>query len=221
MGGAKGGTGPAPLDSAAFRERTGVSRETLDRLAIYAALLVKWQRAVNLVARDSLPDLWRRHMLDSAQLMALLPPAPRRRPRVVVDLGSGAGFPGMVLAILGAGEVHLIESHRRTCAFLAEVARATGTRVLIHAARAEDLAPWPAHVVTARALAPLDRLLGLAAPYLAPGGVCLFPKGRGVEEELTAAGKEWKMRVERIPSVSDPAGTILRLGNISRGRNRR
>ncbi len=221
MGGAKGATGPAPLDPAAFRTRTGVSRETLQRLGIYAGLLVKWQRAVNLVARDSLEDLWRRHMLDSAQLKPLLPPQPATGPRVVVDLGSGAGFPGMVLAILGAGDVHLIESHRRKCAFLAEVARATGTRVFIHAARLEELAPWPAHVVTARALAPLSRLLGLAAPFLGPGGVCLFLKGRKVEEELTAAGKEWKMRVERIPSVSDPAGTILRLGNISRGRNRR
>jgi 16S rRNA (guanine527-N7)-methyltransferase len=221
MGGAKGATGPAPLDPAAFRTRTGVSRETLQRLGIYAGLLVKWQRAVNLVARDSLEDLWRRHILDSAQLKPLLPPQPATGPRVVVDLGSGAGFPGMVLAILGAGDVHLIESHRRKCAFLAEVARATGTRVFIHAARLEELAPWPAHVVTARALAPLSRLLGLAAPFLGPGGVCLFLKGRKVEEELTAAGKEWKMRVERIPSVSDPAGTILRLGNISRGRNRR
>ncbi len=108
MGGSKGSTGPAQLDPAAFRTRNGVSRETLQRLGIYAGLLVKWQRAVNLVARDSLEDLWRRHMLDSAQLKPLLPPQPATGPRVVVDLGSGSWIPAMVLAILGALDVHLI-----------------------------------------------------------------------------------------------------------------
>ncbi|MEE9139433.1 MAG: 16S rRNA (guanine(527)-N(7))-methyltransferase RsmG [Alphaproteobacteria bacterium] len=211
-----GDTQPPPLTPEEFAERTGVSRETLARLAVYGELLRKWRRAVNLVARDSLEDLWRRHMLDSAQLMPLLPPAPVSGPRVVVDLGSGAGFPGMVLAILGAGTVHLIESNGRKCAFLSEVARATGASVTIHAARIEELEPWPAHAVTSRAVAPLARLLGYAKPFLGPGGVCLFLKGGRLDEELTAARKDWKMRVERLPSVSDPRGTILRLGNISR-----
>jgi 16S rRNA (guanine527-N7)-methyltransferase len=216
MAGARGQREPPPLTPEGFRETVDVSRETLARLTVYAGLVAKWQRAVNLVGRASLADPWRRHMLDSAQLMALLPPHGGPDPRVVVDLGSGAGFPGMVLAILGAGEVHLIESNRRKCAFLAEVARATGTKVSIHAARAEALHPWPAHVVTARALAPLGRLLRLAAPFVAPGGMCLFLKGQRAQEELTAAEKDWKMRAEIVPSLTSRSGMIVKVENLVR-----
>jgi 16S rRNA (guanine527-N7)-methyltransferase len=193
----------------------GVSRETLERLEIYARLLAKWTRAINLVSPESLPDLWRRHILDSAQLLPLLPPAPVGRPRRLADLGSGAGFPGLVLAILGAGEIHLVESDRRKGQFLREVSRETGAAVTLHPERIEELSPLCADCVTARALAPLDRLLDYAARHLAPGGSALFLKGRGVAEELTQAARRWSMAVERFPSRTDPAGSILRIAGLA------
>jgi len=210
-------TGRETLTPADVAEVLGVSRETLARLEIYADLLQDWNRRINLVAPRSLPDLWRRHMLDSAQLWPLLPPAPADRPRRLVDLGSGAGFPGLVLAILGAGEVHLIDSDQRKAAFLREAARATATPVTVHAARLAAVPALRADVVTARALAPLPRLLELAAPFLGPDAVALFPKGRGVAEELTAAAKAWKIALTQYPSRTDPGGTILYLEGIGCG----
>lgn len=198
-----------------LRAELGVSRETLARLQLYAGLLQRWNRSINLVGRDSLPDLWRRHFLDSAQLLSFLPPAPPERPRRLIDLGSGAGFPGLVLAILGTGEVHLVESDRRKCAFLREVARATETRVTVHPERIERLQGLRGEVVTARALAPLDRLLAYARPLLAPGGVCLFLKGRGAERELTTLDGAGKMTLESFPSRSAPDSLILRIGGLS------
>lgn len=195
-----------------FQAETGVSRETLDRLRVYANLLVKWQRSINLVGPKTLPDLWRRHMLDSAQLYPLLP----RDTTTLVDLGSGAGFPGLVLAILGVPDVHLIESDQRKATFLREVSRETGASVTIHAARAEALTPLPADAVTARALAPLPKLLVLAEPFLQPNSVCLFLKGQDVESELTDATKEARMSIERVPSRTDPRGRILILREIAR-----
>ncbi len=184
------------------------------RLETYARLLERWTGPVNLVSRASLGDLWRRHMLDSAQLLPLLPPGAR----TVVDLGSGAGFPGLVLAILGVEDVHLIDRGARKCAFLREVARATGTAVTVHAAPIEALRPWPADIVTARACAPLVRLLGYAEPFIETRGVGLFLKGRTVGRELTTARKTWHMTVERFRSSTDPSGTILRMRDLSRER---
>jgi 16S rRNA (guanine527-N7)-methyltransferase len=190
----------------------GVSRETRERLNIYADLLRKWQRSINLVGPRTLDDLWNRHFTDSAQLLPLIPPSAR----VLVDFGSGAGFPGLVLAILGVPQVHLIESDQRKSTFLREVARATGTPITIHAKRIEQVAPFPADVVSARALAPLGDLLGFAAPFLGPDTLCLFPKGQMAEDELTAASKIWNMNVDRIQSVTDPSATILRVSQVSR-----
>ncbi len=116
--------------------------------------------------------------------------------------------------------MHLIEADARKSAFLREAARLAGAPVTVHTARVEALDPWPADALTARAIAPLPRLLGLAAPFLAGGGCGLFLKGREAEEELTAAGKEWNMRVERFPSRSDPAGTILRVRDLTRAPGR-
>lgn len=204
----------------AFQAATGVSRETLTRLEGYADLLIRWTKAVNLVSRDSLHDLWRRHMLDSAQLLPHLPRITEDRRRVVLDLGSGAGFPGMVLSVLGAGDVHLVESDQRKVLFLREVAREVGSDAHIHGVRVDQLPRFPVDAVTARAFAPLDRLLDEAAAFLDPaeaanGGAAargLFLKGRRVEEELTAAHKAWKMKVKKVPSRSDPSGTILLIG---------
>jgi 16S rRNA (guanine527-N7)-methyltransferase len=194
----------------------GVSRETRERLDLYADLLRKWQRSINLVGPRTISDLWNRHFTDSAQLLPLIAPAETPATRVLVDFGSGAGFPGLVLAMLGAGEVHLIESDQRKATFLREVARATGTPVTVHAKRIEQVAPFPADVVSARALAPLSDLLGFAAPFLRPDSLCLFPKGQMAEDELSAASKTWNMTVDRIQSVTDSSATILRISRVSR-----
>lgn len=196
--------GAAPdVDSAA--RLLGVSRETAERLARHLDLLGRWQSRINLVGPATLADPWRRHVLDSAQLVRLIPPGTR----TIVDLGSGAGFPGLVIAIITGLEVHLVESDRRKAAFLREAVRVTGASAMVHAARAEDLGPLAADVVTARACAPLDRLLGLARPWLEAGATGIFPKGREAGRELTEAARRWNMAVARHPSQSDPEGTIL------------
>jgi len=196
-----------PLSPEAFADSADVGPAILDRFRIYADLLVKWQRAINLVGPSTLADPWRRHFLDSAQLMPLIPPGSR----TLVDCGSGAGFPGMVLALLGIPEVHLIESDHRKAAFLANVSRETGTPVTVHATRVEKVDPFIADVVTARALAPLDRLLGMVRPFVGSRTISLFPKGQDVVSELTAATKDRKIAVDRYPSRTDPSATILRL----------
>ncbi len=220
MGSNRAKENPPYLTPEAFAAEANVSRETLDRLRAFADLLAKWQKSINLVSKADLPDLWRRHILDSAQLLPLMPPAPTGRDRVIADLGSGGGFPGLVLAIMGAGQVHLFESNSRKCTFLAEAARITGASATIHGMRLEAIGGLGgiirADVVTARGLAPLPQLLEYAAPMLVPGSVCLFLKGAGVKDELTAAGKVWNMRVETLPSRTSGSGVILRLGEIAR-----
>ncbi len=175
-----------------FARATNVSRETLDRLRLYVDLLSTWTEKINLIAPSTRHNIWHRHLLDCAQLGAYVPSDCRR----LADLGSGAGLPGLVLAILGAaGVVHLVESDQRKCAFLREAARTTETSVTIHAKRVENLAPLEADVICARAFAPLESLLPLAARHAASrsaGGTRLMlPKGRRFAEELTDARKRW------------------------------
>jgi 16S rRNA (guanine527-N7)-methyltransferase len=204
---------PAPIpDAAAFARQFHVSRETLERLETYAALLRQWQPTINLVAPSTLPNLWERHFADSAQLLAVAPP----NAATWLDLGSGAGFPGLVLAILlleRGGKVTLMESDSRKAAFLAEVARKTGAPVDILCKRIETVATQaklPAFdVVTARALAPLPRLLSLAAPYFSPATTGVFPKGREAGAETEAARKEFEFDVAQHPSLTDAHGRIL------------
>jgi len=189
----------------------GVSRETEALLRDYLGLLQHWNARINLVATADPETLWQRHVVDSAQLAPLIP----ENTANLMDLGSGAGFPGLVLAVLTGRETHLVESDRRKCAFLAEAARVLGLRnVTIHPSRIEAAGLPPTSLVTARALAPLPELLGHAHRLLAPGGTALFPKGRNAAEELTAAAGRWQMRVERFPSQTDPAATILRISEI-------
>lgn len=206
------------LTAEAFACQVHVSRETLGRLQTYVELLQKWQPTINLVSRDSLADVWRRHILDSAQLADLIP---ADRPITILDMGSGAGFPGLVLAILGLDQgrqwaVHLVESDSRKAAFLATVARETGATVTVHNKRLENMPPITADVVTARALAPLEKLVDYAVPFLTAEGQALFLKGVGTEDELTVASKTWKMVVNRLPSRSGPTGVVLRVRGISR-----
>lgn len=185
-----------------------------DRLTIYAELIARWSPRINLVAPGDLPRLWDRHIADAAQLVPLIP----HGTRAIADLGSGAGLPGLVLAILTGLPTHLVERDRRKAAFLREAARTTAAPATVHAADAATLPPLNADLVTARALAPLTELLPLVAPHLAPGGAALLPKGAAVEAELTAAAPLWTMRLERFPSRTDPAATILRLTEVARAR---
>jgi 16S rRNA (guanine527-N7)-methyltransferase len=201
-----------PLGPQDFAARVAVSRETLARLSAYLALLESWSTRLNLVGRSTLADPWRRHILDSAQLLPLVP-APAKS---LVDLGSGAGFPGLVLAILGVPGVALIEADSRKCAFLREAARVTAAPITIHARRIEAVPAHSIDVVTARGLAPLDRLLALAAPFLGPETVCLFLKGERVAQELTVARRAWKMTASCHASLSDPRGVVLKVSEIAR-----
>lgn len=196
----------------AVRARLDVSRETLARLEIYVDLLLTWNRRIGLIGRHTESAIWTRHILDSAQLSALR----QARDDTLVDLGSGAGLPGLVLAILGAGDTHLVEANQRKAVFLREAARATLADVTVHPTRIEKIANLKAHTVTARALAPVDQLLAYAHRIMAPDGQCLFLKGRQADAELTAAQKNWTMQLDRHPSHSDPAGVILRIREIRR-----
>lgn len=200
------------MTKATFASLVGVSRETIHKLASHLELLRRWQARINLVSEASLGDPWRRHFLDSAQLFPLIAPASAR----LYDIGSGAGFPGLVLAIMGLHDVHLIESDQRKAEFLREAARITGAQVKIHVLRVEKLSPKDGDFVTARGCAALPELLELAKPLLKPSGICIFLKGRGVEAELTGALKNWSMKISRLSSKSDPEGTILRLEELHR-----
>ena len=200
------------LDPQDFAALSGVSRETLARLEAYAELLVRWSARINLVSANTLDDLWRRHFLDSAQLLSYVPQGTQS----LIDLGSGAGFPGLVLAILGVPGVELIEADARKCAFLREAARIAAAPVVIRNARIEAVPPHVVDVVTARGCAPLDRLLVLAQPFIGPDTVCLFLKGEQAAQELTAAGQAWTMEATCHGSRSDPRGVILCLKRVGR-----
>lgn len=195
----------------------GVSRETSDRLAVLASELARWQAIKNLVGPATLDEVWSRHIADSLQLLGHAPEA-----RTWLDLGSGAGFPGLVVAIAGAERgvtVDLVESNDRKCAFLRHVARVTGAPARVHAARLEAVVPGfvgRADVVSARALATLDRLLAWTEPLLTTGTVGLFPKGRDVAAELTEARRSWTFEAEILPSRTDSAAGIVRVTSLSR-----
>jgi 16S rRNA (guanine527-N7)-methyltransferase len=205
-------------DKAAALALTPVSRETEARLDRFVALLQDWQRRMNLVAPSTLPRLWTRHIADSLQLLPLAPAA-----LTWIDLGSGAGFPGLVLAIaladrLGA-TVHLVESDTRKAAFLREAARITAAPAEIHPQRIEDFVratPERFDVVTARALAPLPRLLGYAAPLIEKGAQGLLLKGQDVEVELTESAKYWRLEFEVIPSATESRARIVRVLSAQR-----
>jgi 16S rRNA (guanine527-N7)-methyltransferase len=202
-------------DRAAALALTPVSRETGERLDLLARELRRWQEVKNLVGLGTLDAIWTRHIADSLQLLDLAPQA-----RAWVDLGSGAGFPGLVLGIAALERdgmrVDLVESNGRKCAFLRHVARLTGAPVTIHEARAEAVIGGfaGAEVVTARALGPLSRLLGWSEALLTTGAMGLFPKGREVEAELTEAAKSWRFDAELVPSRTDSEGRIVRIHSL-------
>ncbi len=189
-----------------FAARTGVSRETLARLKAYADILVDWNARHNLVAKSTLPDLWWRHFWDSAQLAPLIPDSAH----TLADLGSGAGFPGLVLAAVRPDlAVTLHDATTKKCAFLQAAADRMGLPVTIQNARLEDLKSQAFDVVTARALAPLPQLLTYAQNFVSMNSLCLFLKGQNVGAELTEAHKYWNMKASQVPSQTDPSAAIV------------
>jgi 16S rRNA (guanine527-N7)-methyltransferase len=206
------------LTAEEFAAAADVSRETLERLRSFDALLLDWNSRHNLVARSTIPDRWRRHYLDSAQLYPLIP----RQAGALADLGSGAGLPGLVLAAMAAERplaVTLIESVGKKAAFLNAAAAAMGLgNVTVLHTRVEEASLPAQDVLTARALAPLPRLLQLAAPLAREDTLCLFLKGQDVEAELTAASKSWDMEVERRPSMTSPGSAVLLIKRLARKR---
>ena len=188
-----------------------VSRETSARLAVFEALLRRWNGRINLVGRGTIEQIGERHIADSLQLLDHLPPV-----GTIVDLGSGAGFPGLVVGIASGRPVTLIEVDTRKAAFLREAARLTGTAATIVTLRIEDTRLRDIDIVTARALGSLKTLCALAHPLLAPSGTCLFLKGAQVERELTDAETEWQMSVTRHPSRITREGCVLELRHLKR-----
>ena len=189
-----------------FASRTNVSQKTLAQLKVYADVLADWSERHNLVARSTLPDLWQRHMWDSAQLAALIP----EKAHTLADLGSGAGFPGLVLAAMRPDlAVTLYEATAKKCAFLQAAAERMALPVAIENVRIEDLSPKAHDVVTARALAPLPLLLTYAHRLTGPNSVLLLLKGQNLVSELTEAHKSWNMETSQVPSQTDPSGAIL------------
>jgi 16S rRNA (guanine527-N7)-methyltransferase len=177
------------------------------RLRLFAELVRRWSGKINLVSRGDLPYLWERHIQDSLLLLPLIPDGTA----CAIDLGSGAGFPGLVLAIATGIPFTLIEADARKAAFLMEAARETQAPATVLNCRIEQAKTNPAPLITARALAPLDRLLALAAPHLAQDGVCLFPKGQKAGAEISQAAQTWHMEAEQHPT---PDGCILKVSNL-------
>lgn len=190
--------------------RQHLSSRVAAALAAYEDLLRKWNATINLVNAADLAYLWPRHIEDSLQLGSVAGPLPPR----AIDLGSGAGFPGLILAIAFGIEVDLIEQDQRKAAFLREAVMLTGAQARVHATKIERLALPPAPLVVSRALAALPALLRLANPVLTEDRFCLFHKTRGAEAEITDAQRHWSMRIERFPSHTDPNGMILRISAL-------
>lgn len=194
----------------------GVSRETFDRLTALTTLLQKWNPAINLVAKSTLPEVWTRHIVDSSQLYRLAPAEVGHW----ADLGSGGGFPGLVIAILSAEldaqrRITLVESDQRKATFLRQAVREFGlTQATVLSERIESIPPLSANVLSARALAPLPQLCDFARRHLSPTGVALFPKGVQHQEEIAQAGREWHFDLTVFPSETDPSAVVLAIKAI-------
>ena len=203
-----------------FSAQFNVSRETMQQLVAYQALLGKWQQKINLVGPATLEQFWTRHVADSAQLLGLA----KADQLVWLDLGSGGGFPGLVLAMMlqpRGGYVHLVESDERKVAFLRTVIRETGAPAEVHLSRIEALAADQpealvgVQVITARALADLPKLLPWVAPFFTSSTIALLHKGRGWQEELTEAEQSWKLQAEILQSVTDEAARIIKVSQLA------
>ncbi|MDF1854955.1 16S rRNA (guanine(527)-N(7))-methyltransferase RsmG [Pseudooceanicola sp.] len=192
-----------------------VSRETIERLEAYVQILTKWNSSINLVSPATLNEVWSRHIVDSAQIFSLAPWASKW-----ADLGSGGGFPGLVIAILlgesNDGSMILVESDQRKSAFLRTALRETNTKAQVVAERIEETAPLQADILTARALAPLTRLLTFTERHQRPGGVSIFPKGQSWRAEIEAAQAHWRFHYDAVPSKTNPDSVVLKVGDVAR-----
>ncbi len=220
----RAGVNPTPVSNGPVAEQLAenrraalrlvpVSRETGYRLAAYVDLLARWRKTTNLIAESTFASVWTRHIADSAQLLALAPQARRW-----IDMGSGAGFPGLVIAIqladVAGAAVHLIESDRRKCAFLREAVRITGAAASVHSQRVEAVehaSLGPVDAVTARAFAPLPLTLKLARPWIDRGAVGVFPRGESARDQVAALPEAASYEIEVLPSVIDARSAILRV----------
>ncbi len=186
-------------------EHVDVSRETIEKLEIYANLLLRWQFKINLISTNSLKQAWHRHFLDSAQIFSILP----KKATSAIDVGTGAGFPGLVLSIMGLENVQLVEQNKKKCAFLYEVIRETEATASVHPCKIEKLPIKDYDVVLARAFMALDGLLKVVSPFFGKDTLGIFPKGLKVNQELTAASKNWKMKTAIKQSITSPDGKIV------------
>jgi 16S rRNA (guanine527-N7)-methyltransferase len=196
--------------------RFNVSRESFDKLQILAKLLLDWQKHINLISPATIPELWKRHILDSMQLLPLIPDGTM----AIADLGSGAGFPGLVLAATQSATVHMYEANGKKAAFLGEALRQMKCAGVVHRERLEPLHAldkMPAvQLVTARAFAALPLLLSLAEPFMRTGATALFHKGQDVDTELNEAAKSWRMMYKKHPSETDSLSVILEVKELAR-----
>lgn len=189
-----------------------VSRETFTSLEDFATLLLKWNKAINLVGKSTINDLWQRHIMDSAQLVSYLPDTRC----TVTDFGSGGGFPAIVLSLLTNHRFHLIESDKRKAAFLETTKSLSHSNVTIHAQRIETLTPWETNIITARALAPLSKLVSMVEKFIHKNTTCLFLKGKQVHDELKDFNRYYQADEVLYPSITSPDAYIIRLTNIQR-----
>ncbi|MEX5598223.1 16S rRNA (guanine(527)-N(7))-methyltransferase RsmG [Pseudophaeobacter sp. C1-32P7] len=204
------------MTTEALLERLNVSRETLDRLKIFEQVLQKWNPKINLVSRNSLDDLWTRHIIDSVQVFRCVSP-----PNHWVDMGSGGGLPGVIVAIMAAEEspntkVTLIESDQRKSAFLRTAARECGAKLTVISKRIEQADPQNADVLSARALADLSLLLEFSERHLSPTGTALFPKGANWKKEVDNARQRWRFDFEPITSLTEPDAVVLKIEGVAR-----
>lgn len=190
-----------------IHEQYHVSRETCDKLDIYVALLLKWQHSINLISPKTISEVWERHILDCAQLLQYLPPEPSR----LLDCGSGAGLPAVILAALTPHQVEMVESDTRKCAFMQTVLREMAVTATIHNERLETLSFRDADIITARAFAPLDRLLDWTKDQHKDGQIFWLQKGRMINEELTKIPNSHTIDQQQFPSLVAGDGVILRL----------
>jgi 16S rRNA (guanine527-N7)-methyltransferase len=196
-----------------FLHSHNVSRETMSKFYCYEKLLLKWQETKNLIGKSTIASLWDRHFLDSAQLIDI----PMKGP--ILDIGSGAGFPGLVLSILLPTKVFLVESDTKKSMFLNTVIAEVGCNAEVINKRLEDIQPFNVQTITARALAPLSRMLIFIEPFITSSTECIFLKGKNAQDELTKAKKDWNMKIIEIKSKTDSEATILHLKEVSRARS--
>jgi 16S rRNA (guanine527-N7)-methyltransferase len=198
------------MERSEFLEKIDVSHETAEKLDRYAELLTEWNQKFNLIAKSTLPHIWQRHFLDSAQLAQFIP----KTAKTLIDFGSGAGFPGLVLSIMNAApNIHLVESTGKKANFLRTVIDELHLKASVHQCRIEDLKNMKADIITARAAAPLAELLKLSMSLIKKETLCLFLKGRNADSELTESEKCWKFDCEKIASLSDDSGNVLIIRN--------